>query len=375
MPAVKIPAAYQVSLIELAMEAASAIPVEPHIKDRCRTQEQVVAASLQLDMFKQAEAFTGQIKDWRRGSCLADLALYQAMHGEKMDALNYMEKAKQISEAQGLEEWRRDAIRVKMAQAHLWLENDREAAGIVSGLSPADAGKVAGANAMRGSDAGFEEQFKAFMSLSATGEFDTASAGLQSALQLHERFYDNGTRRTLIENTIRGGWGKVPIFMRLEIVLRLSDAATGHKDDVHALALLDEAEGIRKSAKWPIEYETPLAARLAECRYRAGDRSQAQSRLEAALAKYDKDKELMLNIERVGALLPVAEAYVAIGDRAGALGVYRRTCAESVVNSNSRPRAMDLSAICRSMAVHGFEPDAALWDRLREIGKELSDPW
>ena len=83
----------------------------------------------------------------------------------------------------------------------------------------------------------------------------------------------------------------------------------------------------------------------------------------------------MLNIERVTALLPVAETYLEISDPGKALRLYKHIADEAVVNPNSRPRAMDLAAICRSLAVHGCAPDAELWNRLRQIRKDLNDPW
>jgi hypothetical protein len=53
----------------------------------------------------------------------------------------------------------------------------------------------------------------------------------------------------------------------------------------------------------------------------------------------------------------------------------RRFVEEGVENPNSRPRAEDLSATCRSMALHAVEPDADLWKRMRQIGDGLGPPW
>ena len=64
-----------------------------------------------------------------------------------------------------------------------------------------------------------------------------------------------------------------------------------------------------------------------------------------------------------------------MGDTATALSAYKRAVEEGVENPNSRPRAEDLSATCLSMAVHGVEPDAVLWTRIRQINDGLGDPW
>jgi hypothetical protein len=211
--------------------------------------------------------------------------------------------------------------------------------------------------------------------LATAKDMDNATGGLLGALELYEGQYGKSDRRTALEKVIHDGWKPLPIFQRIEIQLKMCNTALAHGDRAHAMDLVAEAETIKAGAKWPIEYETPLAARLAEYRYRAGDQSQAAASLAAVLAKYEANKQFMLNIEYVGALLPVAEAYVTISDRQGALAVYKMATEESLVNPNSRPRALDVSAICRSLALHGFEPDATLRERLRQIRKGLSDPW
>ena len=291
VPAVdKAPAAFQVDLLDLAMDCATAIPVEPHIKDRCRCQEAVVEACLEINAFTQAQSFAEQVKDWRRGACYADLAIYLSRHNGAADASKYLEKAGLISNADGLESWRRDTIRQKMAQAYIWLGEDPQATTIESGLSAADVGKVAGVRAARSDDAVFEAQFKILSDLAANRDLDTASSGLESSLSLYDHFYGDSDRRALIEKMMREGWRKVPVFRQIDLALKLCDAALDHKDLAHAMALVDEAETIKNGAKWPIEYETPLTARLAAYRYRAGDLNKAGASLSAALAKEIADK-------------------------------------------------------------------------------------
>jgi hypothetical protein len=370
----KTPAEFQLTLLDLAMDTASAIPLEPHIKDRCRAQQAVVEASLDISGYAPATKYTELVKDWRRGACYADLALYQAKRGKSSEARQYLEKADLISNAVGLESWRRDAIKVKMAEAQVWVGNDAQAEKIVSGLTPADAGKIVGVRANR-DETTYEAQFQALTALASSKDLDGATGGLQGALELYDGSYAKADRRAALEKMIHDSWKPLPIFQRIEVQLKLCDSALAHEDRSHALELVTEAEKIKAGAKWPIEYETPLTARLVEYRCRAGDKAKGAASLAEALAKYDGNKQFMLDIEYVGALLPVAEAYVAISDRNGAMSVYKKATEESIVNPNSRPRALDLSAICRSLALHGFEPDAALMERLREIRKGLSDPW
>jgi hypothetical protein len=110
-------------------------------------------------------------------------------------------------------------------------------------------------------------------------------------------------------------------------------------------------------------------------RYLVGDEDAARRQLDGALEFYRANEEKIVNIYRAESLHPVAEAYLAMGDRARAMSVYRLAVEAGVANPNSRPRAIDLAATCCSMAVHGAVPDARLWARMREIRNGLSDPW
>jgi hypothetical protein len=116
-------------------------------------------------------------------------------------------------------------------------------------------------------------------------------------------------------------------------------------------------------------------ARQAALRHRAGDRDQARRDLDQALALFDSQRKGIVDIFRAGALRAVAEAYQSMGDDRTALRVYKKAVEEGVANPNSRPRAEDLSATCRSMALKGVEPDAELWARIRHIQSGLGQPW
>src|SRR3972149_726212 len=74
-------AVYQNELLGHAFETAAAIPVKPHIKDRSRAQEKVVAASLELDQPLRAQMLIEKIDNWRRGSGYCDIAFYCARQG------------------------------------------------------------------------------------------------------------------------------------------------------------------------------------------------------------------------------------------------------------------------------------------------------
>ena len=378
-------AVHRLQLLDLAFEAASALPVHPHIKNRSRAQEAVVEAALELDQPRRALELVEQIDNWRRGVGYADLAFYCARKGAKGEVQRYLDLAGAIADRTehelaeeeasaegGAQSWRRDRIKVKLARAHALLGQDDEAARLEAGVVPSESGKVAAAKAMVLDAQAFDAQVAAVELLIATSDLDQVRNALEVCAELFERFYTDAARRAQVEERIKTAGPKLPATIRLEVLMRLVEFALARGDQPKALELVRETKRIMDGAMCE---HIPLVARLAGLRYRAGDVENARKEADAALAKYERERDGIVNIDRAGVLRPLAEAYQAMGDTARALDVYRRAVEEGVVNPNSRPRAEDLSATCRSMALCAVEPDPELWVRLHEIRDALGDPW
>ena len=82
-----------------------------------------------------------------------------------------------------------------------------------------------------------------------------------------------------------------------------------------------------------------------------------------------------MSLFRADGLIPVAEAYQAMGDVENAASIYALAIEEGANNPNARPRCDDLVSACLSMVREGFEPSDALIERIEEISKGLEDPW
>jgi len=366
-------AVYQNELLDLSFATASAIPIKPHIKDRSLAQEGGVAASLELDLPRRALGLIEKIDNWRRGAGYADLAFYCAMHGYTDEVQQYLDLAGQISES--AEDWRRDQIRVKIANTYTWLGQTRQADQLEMGLADAESVKVAGVKAMIAGEDSFEEQMNGLDALIATGNFDILENALKACANLFNRFYGDAGWRLLAEEKIKSSWGNLPIFKRVELLTEMAGFALDHADQAKALDLANEAYLFMDGAQWRPEHHIPMVSELVKLRFRAGDRQKAGTDADALLVLFDSQRDKIVNIYRAGALRPLAEAYRLMGDTAAALAVYKRAVEEGVENPNSRPRAEDLSATCLSMALHGTEPDAELWNRIRQINEGLGDPW
>jgi tetratricopeptide (TPR) repeat protein len=221
----------------------------------------------------------------------------------------------------------------------------------------------------------FNEQMNALDALLAPGNFDAMENALKACANLFNRFYDDAGRRFLAEEKMKTSWGKLPIFKRVELLTELAGFALDHADQAKALDLINEAQIFMDSAQWRPEYRIPLISKLVKLRFLADDRQKARTDADALLALFDSQRDKIVNIYRAEALRPLAEAYQSMGDTATALAIYKRAVEEGVENPNSRPRAEDVSATCCSMALHGVEPDAELWTRIRQINEGLGDPW
>jgi hypothetical protein len=366
-------ATFRKELLEIAFQAGTAIPIEADLADRCRAQGAAAEAWLELHQPGQVLGRVEQIRDWRRGAAYADLAMYCARRGDAGDARKYLNLASKIAQTE--EDWHRARIRVKVAQVHALLGQPEESKQALAGLDKVEMGKVVGAGASRGDPNSFDSQMKELTVLLATRDFDVGRNALESGARLFDDVYGDVKRRSAVEEKIKASWDKVPPFIRIELLTTMANSALGHKDQAKALALVDEAQAIVDSAKWAVEDYIPLQTRLACLRSRVGDKEKVASTLAAALASFEADRMKVLSTARAGTLLAIAEAQQETGFPAVALAVYKKALAEGVSNPNGRPRALDLSATCRSMALYAVEPDAELWGGIRKALGELGRPW
>jgi tetratricopeptide (TPR) repeat protein len=364
---------FQLELLDLAFGAASAMPADPHIKDRSRVQEAVVAACLDLEQPQRALRYLEQIGDWRRGAAYADLAFYCARHGITQDVQSYLDRAAQIAEQAG--DWQRDRIKAKIAQVHAYLGRAEAAAKSVQGVGAAESGKVARAEAMVCPADSFDKTLEALGRLVSTGQFDAVKSALDAYAELFNRFYEDRERRTRVEEKIKASWTGLPVFVRVDLLAELVDFALAHADQSKALELVNEAKAILDSASWQPQSGIAMVARLAELRFRAGDKERARTEMQEVLKLFDAKRDAIVNIYRAQALRAIAEAYQGMGDAGAAREIYGRATEAGTENPNSRPRAEDLASTCCSMAVHAVEPSPGLWNRIREMRNRLGDPW
>jgi len=360
-------------LLSIAQEVAGAIPIDPHVKDRSRAQQQIFETRLALGDLAGARASIEPMETWRRGFAFATLANAAARRNDPVEAERMLDLAQ--GEAAGNEEWRRDRILIEIAKVREFLGQSARARELETGVDPAEAGKVDSVRVELESAEKFDERMQSLDAVIATRAFDSTKSACDALIKMHRRYFGDTERRTRTEQSIRMAAVQLPVVDQIGLQFALAANASSARAFVAATANLDEAAKLLDGNRWLPEDRLPLLARLAEERHAAGQTEAAASCAAAALAFYTAERPNIVDVFRAAALRPLAEAYAAMGDRAAALAVYRLAAEDGSLNPNARPRALDLSATCCSMALHAVEPDAELWETLREIQRRLGPPW
>jgi hypothetical protein len=368
-----------VDLLRIAFDASSKMPLNPHLKNRARGQEQAVLAAIELGQHALALEFAEQIGNWRRGSCLADLAMAELGRNSDAKVEWILQRAAQVAEQPAAEavdqDWRRDRIRSKVAAAYLQLGDEERAQSFALGVSSSETSHFESVRAGQLSAEEFDQQLDAVPTLMAAASFEQARSILGNLALLHGSFYADAERRARAQAGIEENWISVPMLVRIDLVIELAIDAVEHEDSDGAKSLLDQAKALIHSFEWTPDVFIQLYARAALVRAQAGAHAQAQAELDAAMSLYDGGRVEIVDIYRAGVLRPVAEAYLAAGLLESAERTYTRALDECQMNPNSRPRALDLTANCASMALHGFAPSEAMRMRIKNQLQALSDPW
>jgi len=362
---------YQLELLELAFETASSYPIVPHIKNRARAEEKVVQAAIELEQPRRAVTYASKIKNWRRGMGYADVAMYLAQRGDKRNAERLLEHAIEVAKAAGLAAWRRDRIRANVAGAYAVLGQPERVAEHSKGLLPSEAGKPAKIKARISDEASFEQRLKEVDALMATDHFDTMRNALWGYAELYKRFYASSQKRQRVQEKLEGGWGEMPGFIRLKLLMEMASHAAEQGDKAEAQELLSRSDEMFNSARWEFRRGIEHLSRLAVLRYRAGQHEAAKKQLDSALGRFEEVSEKMPDLYKARSVRPIAEAYQVMGDHGRSLKIYTRAVEFGTRTSSIRPLVVDLVNTCCSMAVHGVEPDEAMWKQMRQTRDEV----
>lgn len=384
--------AYRRDLLELAFDGVSKMPLMPHIKNRSRAQQKVVDACIELGQLKLAYTDIEQIENWQRWLGYANLAYDYAQQGELDTATQLLEKiqpALRMSDdrrkgrivaatpnplVDTLEDWRYEAVLSRVAEVKMLVKD--------GGIAKVDADRYGDLNASRiNASVALQnaDSFQASMLLLdpylEDPNFEIVHLGLIKMADLFKEYYDQVDLPAFVEKVVEPKTGKMPVFLRIDILDHLAQVALAH-DDIDTVDSLTQKmdELVSPLASTP-RFQIPEAVKLVRIRYEAGHEDAARSELDALLSGYTEARDRIVNMYRAELLCLMAEEYDHMGDTAKAIDLYSLAVVEGQENPNSRPRADDLNRICCSMAVHGVQPSETLWADLKRMSDALGDPW
>lgn len=362
----------QTELLDFAFEVASQLPVKPHLHTRSESQNSVVTTALDLGRVDLAEKYVPQLKNWRRGTAHADIALYYARHGDMDKAREHLHMADQVYKA--ITDWHTERVAAHMARCHAYMNED-ERAEQLSDEKAVDIDRVAPAAV----ETAAEEEYAAMLAKAVADleseDFNAIRRGLALAVALYDRFYTSERRRAEVAEIVRDSMQLLAPSLQINSLCHMARHALDHEDSATASALLADARQRYANATWKPRFGIPWLARIAGLAFEANDAELGKAVLEQANSIYDEARESIVNIYRAETLAPIAEAYQQAGYPEKARAVYLRALEECLVNPNSRPRAVDLTLLSRSMARHDVEPTPELWTALRDTRAQLGDPW
>lgn len=360
---------YQLELITLGFDAASFMPVNPHVKTRSLLQQDVIVAALGLDQPSLAFRFTSGVEDWRKAYSYAEVAFYLAEHGDLANGRKLVDLADELSKS--AEDWRLDRIRVRIAQTYLLLGEPEIAKKITAYVDEIELGKLNQTEIVVGSDDTFTSHVQELDRIYSTRSFEAQQNSTDALILLYGRFYSDAAKRALLEEKVKANLEFYPIILRFDFMKKLATVAARQGDSVNAMSLCAEAQRyIDDYAYFPQDH-VRLLAELAEVRHLAGAQEQALQELNSANELFLTEQENIQTMFRGEALRPLAKAYNTLGQTQKAHDVYQLAFEQGFVNPNIRPRSMDFVANCISLAQSGIEPSKELMELIKNIHAEL----
>ncbi len=367
----------QARLLDLAIEAASKMPHQPHIKNRSRAQEHVAMVCLDMEAPRRAHRYMMRIDNWRRGAVATEIALYLVKRGHTTGIEGYLRVGEAYSKM-ATQNWRREYIDIRAAQVQMLLGNSAPAEKFERlSQEMANDGRMDVFRTEVQEDLEYDRAVSALNRLVETKHYDPIMNATHGFTNLYERYYSEPSKREQIEDRLRQAYEKMPGTDTIKLLLRLGEAALVNGDSDKALGFVEEAYGVFESLDWPdhSEYEYEFWAKIIALQHKAGDEQGAVAQLNTATRQIKNRVEDIVEIWRGNALRPLAEVSQVMGDGDRAAELYAMAVEHGMVNVNSRPRARDISASCASMALHSFEPDDNLWALIHKASDSLGPPW
>ncbi len=370
----------QLKLLDMAFSGVSKMPVKPHIKNRSRSQQQVVEAALELGRPEQAERYIRHIQNWQHWMGCANLAFFYAQHGRRhlaRKSLRYAEAALEMSERlrsgsivttgpnpliDSLKGWRFRQVKARVDETH-WLLSLTPLANAVGGMADRQV-----------------QDWGASMSVLRTIPrhigFEVMAETLAGMAKLADECCAAADIGRLLEIDILPRMERTPIFFQIDVLNSLAEICVRRGDNQRAMEIVACTESLINHQLLAPRFFISETAKLIVLRFKVAVKSQAATRDIDHLMEYYRDKRgVIVNIDRASLVCRMAEIYHLIGMKDTALDIYSQAIDEAMVNPNSRPRSQDICSICCSLALNNVKPSDALLVKLEKAISQLGSPW
>ena len=241
-------APFRTELLDLGFDAACAIPVNPHDRDRARVQEAVALSAAELGLVTKAAGMANRIENWRKGSVFGELAIASARDGRREAAMTFAKFAE--SSLGAAQRWQQERVRVKIAQAHALVGEGDEAKRLERGVGEPEQGKVAAALASKLPIERLDEILADAEKMVETKNFDLAANALSMCAEVAVRLKGDDARWARVESIAERASASVARDIQIRSILRFAEIRAAQGSDAAARALISKAIAARDGARW-----------------------------------------------------------------------------------------------------------------------------
>jgi hypothetical protein len=369
----------QTEALEWGFKFASAIPVKPHIIDRCKSQYQILEVYLERDMPDKMVELATHIVDWRECLSYADLAVYYAQNGHKEKMQNFLQLARECRNrlTDWQTSWQRDRIALRMAEAQVRIGQLETAEKTKIELPTESADLV---HTMRLSlidtPGDYEKSVKKLQSMEKSEYLEIKRDVARAYIMILEQLGPEATAEqcSTLQTRVYEVTDKLPQLLQHEILCSLSRAAFAGEHVEMGRSVLDYAENKLRKRKLNTRYDVKALTTLAKIREQeAKDKQRAESLLQEA-------KDLLMQsrlkgMDLVAALNALAQGYGIHGNQDAAWGYFHQALQVAEAQKNARPRAMAIAEICTAIGQLGVSLPDDILKEMKHLYEGLGAPW
>lgn len=369
----------QIDALEWGFKFASAIPIQPHIDDRSKSQYQILKVYLEKDMPDELVERVGDIADWRECLSYADLAVHYAQKAGIEKAQDYLRQARQCRDkiTGWQKSWQRDRIAMRMVEAQVMAGQWSHAKKTKGQLPPEFDGRVQALRLSRlGGSHDYETSIAQLQSMENSEHLEVKRDVALAYISILKQLGSNTTEEQCLtlQTRIYSIADKLPQLLQHDILCSLSRAAFSASRQDMGHAVLEYAENqLRKrelKARYDVGTLTELAVIWAQD---SRDSKHAESLLQEA-------KELLIEsslkgTEKVTAMTSLTQGYAIHGNQDEAWKNLRLAIQTAETQKNARPRAMAFTEICATIGNLGITFPDDVYKGLTLAYAALGDPW